>query len=138
MILGSAFRSSSLSFSVGVRPSFSSALSDRKRPAPAYAMMPAPIMTRVLGAIALYHLKVSIGPVGRLLGDLLPDSHVGVVFSQCVVDVGWTAVLQKVGEQRQEASSPQPHDGKRSVAVTDAQRSLSPHETKLAISVLGL
>jgi hypothetical protein len=58
VIFGIALRSSSRSLSVGVRPNFSSALLERNNPRPAYAMMPAPIMTRVLGVTDLYHLEV--------------------------------------------------------------------------------
>jgi hypothetical protein len=56
VILGIAFRRSSLSFSVGTKPSCSSTLSDTNMPKPAYAMIEAPMTMRVLGVMLLYQL----------------------------------------------------------------------------------
>jgi hypothetical protein len=89
VIFGRAFRRSSLSFSVGVSPNFSSALSDRNKPTPAYAMIPTPMTTRVLGVIPLYHLRLcqtsSIEDHGI---HVLPYGHVGGVLDQpCLVKV---------------------------------------------------
>jgi hypothetical protein len=80
LILGNASRSSSQSFSVGLRPNFSSALSDRNRPRPAYAMMPTPINTRVLGGKALYHLGTrQTSQLGDGYVCILPNGHLGLV-----------------------------------------------------------
>jgi hypothetical protein len=85
VIDGIAFRSSSLSFSVGVSPNLSSALLDKYKPRPEYAMMPTPMIRRVLGVMPLYHLERSQTMLvkGHDL-YVLPNRHgVGVL------DPGW-------------------------------------------------